>query len=112
MPCSRKRPACGCAFRPGARVLCRPIAGARWCWAYGRSTLLGQGAPDASFDALVEVTEQLGSEIVLEAQAGGMTVTVARVDSGANVSPGERVRLCVIPERLHFFDAASGQAIR
>ena len=73
---------------------------------------LGQGAPDASFDALVEVTEQLGSEIVLEAQAGGMTITVARVDSGANVSPGGRVRLCVIPEKMHFFDAASGQAIR
>ena len=73
---------------------------------------LGGGAEEASFDAVIEVTEQLGSEIVLEARAAGETITVARVDSEARVRPGERARFCVMPERLHFFDAATGQAIR
>ena len=43
---------------------------------------LGDGAPGSSFDARVEVVEQLGSEILLETRVGGHSVTVARVARG------------------------------
>src|SRR5689334_23124463 len=40
---------------------------------------LGDGAPGASFNARVEVVEQLGSEILLETRAGADSLSVARV---------------------------------
>jgi len=73
---------------------------------------LANGAPQCSFDANVEVLEQLGSEILLEARAGDARLTVARVDPQAHLLAGDRLRLSVQPERLYFFDPASGQAIR
>ena len=41
--------------------------------------MLGEGAPGRSFEAAVEVVEQLGSEILLEARLGATRITVARV---------------------------------
>src|SRR5713226_4380919 len=73
---------------------------------------LGNGALQCSFDASVEVLEQLGSEILLEARAGDARLTVARVDPQARLLAGDRLRLSVQPERLHFFDPATEQAIR
>jgi multiple sugar transport system ATP-binding protein len=62
--------------------------------------------------AEVEVIEQLGSEIVMEARLGDSTVTVARVDPQLPLTAGETVQLSVPSEQLHFFDPGTEQAIR
>jgi multiple sugar transport system ATP-binding protein len=62
--------------------------------------------------AEVEVIEQLGSEIVLEARLGDFTMTVARVDPQLPLAVGETVRLSVPSEQLHFFDPETERAIR
>src|SRR4051812_38986007 len=72
---------------------------------------LGEGAAGRSFEAVVEVVEQLGSEILLEARLGTTRITVARVPAETAVVAGDRVRLSVPPGRLHFFDLETEQAI-
>jgi multiple sugar transport system ATP-binding protein len=68
---------------------------------------VGEGAPDSSFDAHVEVVEQLGSEILLETRVGTDSFTVARVPAEMKVAPGDQVRISAQLGRLHFFDPAS-----
>ena len=68
---------------------------------------LGEGPEGRSFDAHVEVVEQLGSEILLETRVGKSSVTVARVDAEAPIVMGARIRLFPLPGRLHFFDPES-----
>jgi multiple sugar transport system ATP-binding protein len=72
---------------------------------------LGNGASQCTFDASAEVLEQLGSEIVLEASVGNARLIVARIDPQARLLAGDRLRLSVQAERLHFFDPATEQAI-
>jgi multiple sugar transport system ATP-binding protein len=64
----------------------------------------GDGAPGMSFDARVEVVEQLGSEILLETRVGGHSVTAARLAAETPIARGDQVRLSAQPGRLHFFD--------
>jgi multiple sugar transport system ATP-binding protein len=66
--------------------------------------VLGDGAPGLSFDARVEVVEQLGSEILLETRVGSHSVTVARVAAETPIARGDQVRLSAQLGRLHFFD--------
>ena len=66
--------------------------------------VLGVGAPGLSFDARVDVVEQLGSEILLETAVGSSSVTVARVPAETKVARGDQVRVSAQPGRLHFFD--------
>jgi multiple sugar transport system ATP-binding protein len=66
---------------------------------------------DSSFDAAVDVIEQLGSEIQLEVKAGSFDLSVARVDPQAGLAAGDKIRLSVLPERLHFCDADTQVAI-
>jgi len=73
--------------------------------------MLGEGALGRSFEAVVEVVEQLGSEILLEARLGTTRITAARVPAEAPIAAGDRVRLWVPPGRLHFFDAETDAAI-
>ncbi len=73
---------------------------------------LGDGAAGRSFEAVVEVVEQLGAEILLECRVGETRVTVARVEPESRVAAGDRVRLSVQPGRLHFFDPTTEAAIR
>jgi multiple sugar transport system ATP-binding protein len=73
--------------------------------------VLSEGAAGRSFEAVVEVVEQLGSEILLEARLGATRITVARVPAEAPVASGDRVRLSVPPGRLHFFDPETEAAI-
>jgi multiple sugar transport system ATP-binding protein len=65
-----------------------------------------------SIRAVVEVIEQLGSEIILETRAGDVPLTVARVEATAALKPGDTVFLGVKPEHLHFFDKATEAALR
>jgi multiple sugar transport system ATP-binding protein len=72
----------------------------------------GDGAPGLSFDARVEVVEQLGSEILLETRVGSQNVTVARIAAESPVARGDRVRLSAQPGRLHFFDPETELPLR
>ena len=74
--------------------------------------VLGGVVPEAGFDAGVEVIEQLGSEILIEAKAGEASFTVARVDPRARLNTGDNIRLSVQPGQMHFFDPATELAIR
>jgi multiple sugar transport system ATP-binding protein len=73
--------------------------------------VLGEGAPGRSFEAVVEVVEQLGSEILLEARLGATRIAVARVPAETPVATGDRVRLSAPLGRLHFFDPDTESAI-
>ena len=63
-----------------------------------------------TFDAVVEVVEPLGSEILLDVRVGHGTI-VARVDPTVRVKVHETVRLAANADRLHFFDTKTEQAI-
>jgi multiple sugar transport system ATP-binding protein len=64
----------------------------------------GEGAPGTSFDARVEVVEQLGSEILLETRVGSHSVTIARVAAETPIARDDQIRVSAQPGRLHFFD--------
>jgi multiple sugar transport system ATP-binding protein len=63
----------------------------------------GADAAERCFDAVVEVVEPLGSEILLNVKVGPNSM-VARVDPLVRVKVHEPVRLALAPERLHYFD--------
>ena len=62
------------------------------------------------FDAVVELVEKLGAEILLDLRVGQHTM-VASVEPTVRAQRGEKLRLAMHPERVHFFDAASERAI-
>ncbi len=65
---------------------------------------------EMSIEAVVEVIERLGSEILLDVAVGpGMMVAAVEPTVGAKVH--EHLRLAVNPHRLHFFDAENEAAI-
>jgi multiple sugar transport system ATP-binding protein len=70
----------------------------------------GGPAADYGFDAVVEVVEPLGAEILLDIRAGA-TAMVVRVDPSVRVKVHEPIRLVLDPERLHFFDMKTEAAI-
>jgi multiple sugar transport system ATP-binding protein len=70
----------------------------------------GSDAADQTFEAVVEVAEQLGSEIILDLTAGGSSM-VASVEPTVKVRPMDKVRLAVNPEGLRYFDAKTEAAI-
>jgi multiple sugar transport system ATP-binding protein len=88
-------------FRAGSRVTLgvRPEA-----------LRLANGNEDYSFPTEVDVVEPLGNEILLNFRAGGVPM-VARVDPGVRVKAHENIRLALDPERLHFFDAKTEDAL-
>jgi len=71
---------------------------------------IANGAGDYSFATAVDVLEPLGNEILLNFRAGGVPM-VARVDPGVRVKAHENIQLALDPERLHFFDAKTENAI-
>jgi multiple sugar transport system ATP-binding protein len=70
----------------------------------------GSRPAEYTFEAVVEVAEQLGSEILLDVKAGPNQI-VASVEPRVRVKPGEKVKLAMNPDRMHFFDAVSDNAI-
>src|ERR1700691_1100896 len=73
--------------------------------------LLDGGSADGlSFGAVVEVIEQLGSEILLDVKVGSGSM-VAAVEPTVKAKVHEQLSLAVNPERLHFFDNHSEAAI-
>jgi multiple sugar transport system ATP-binding protein len=65
---------------------------------------------EMSLDAVVEVVERLGSEILLDV-AVGPTMMVASVEPTVGAKVHERLRLAVNPHRMHFFDSDNEAAI-
>ncbi|MDX2155783.1 MAG: sn-glycerol-3-phosphate ABC transporter ATP-binding protein UgpC [Hyphomicrobiaceae bacterium] len=70
----------------------------------------GQDPADLTFEAIVEVAEQLGSEVILDLTAGTSSM-VASVEPTVRVRPQEKVRLAISPAGLRFFDATTELAI-
>jgi len=62
------------------------------------------------FDAVIEVVEQLGSEILLDMKVGE-GVMVASVEPTTRVKVRDKLRLAMRPSRLHIFDAKTEGAI-
>jgi multiple sugar transport system ATP-binding protein len=63
-----------------------------------------------TFNAVIEVIEQLGSEIVLDTKVGDATM-VACVDPTLRAKVHDQVRLAMRPSKLHVFDARTEAAI-
>jgi multiple sugar transport system ATP-binding protein len=87
----------------------------------GREVVLGvrpedltvAGAADLDhpcFDAVIEVIEQLGSEILLDMKVGE-GVMVASVEPTVRVKVRDKLRVAIRPSRLHVFDAKTEVAI-
>ena len=70
----------------------------------------GSHPPGLCFDAVVELVEKLGAEILLDLRVGRHTM-VASVEPTVRAQRGEKLRLAMHPERVHFFDAASEKTI-
>ena len=65
---------------------------------------------DSQVEAVVEVVEPLGNEILIDVKIGANPM-VARVPPTSRLRMHERVRLSLDPEGLHFFDSKTEQAI-
>jgi multiple sugar transport system ATP-binding protein len=75
--------------------------------------LLGEPAPEneTGFDGGIDVTEQLGSEMLVGVGAAGTEIMMSRVDPQIGLKLHEKVRLSLNPAHLHFFDRDSELAI-
>jgi multiple sugar transport system ATP-binding protein len=62
------------------------------------------------FDAVIEVVEQLGSEILLDMKVGE-DVMVASVEPTVRVKVRDKLRLAMRPSGLHVFDVKTEAAI-
>jgi multiple sugar transport system ATP-binding protein len=65
---------------------------------------------DFSFEAVVDVVEPLGAEILLNTNVAGQQIA-ARVEPMVRTRPHETIRLTLIPDRIHFFDAKTEAVI-
>ena len=70
----------------------------------------GSDPSEYVFDAVVDVVEPLGSEILLDLRAGNSTI-VARVEPTVRLKVHEKTRLALTPDRAHFFDLKTELAI-
>ena len=67
-------------------------------------------AQELGIEAVVEVVERLGSQILLDVKAGANQMVVA-VEPSVRAEAHDRLRLTLDAERLHFFDNQSEEAI-
>jgi multiple sugar transport system ATP-binding protein len=70
----------------------------------------GNDPVGVGFDAIVEVIEKLGSEILLDVKVGSH-VMVAAVEPTVRTKVRDQLPLALNPDRLHFFDRQSEVAI-
>jgi multiple sugar transport system ATP-binding protein len=62
-------------------------------------------------DAVVELCEPLGNEVLLHTIAGGQRLTL-RLPPTRRPVPGEKVTIIFDTGKLHFFDSVTGEALR
>jgi multiple sugar transport system ATP-binding protein len=107
---------------PGMRIKVPPARAGRLQAHKGQSVTLGvrpedirvgsgSDSADFAFDAVVDVVEPLGAEILLDATVAGQSM-VARVEPSVKARAHDKVRLTCVPERIHFFEAKSEEAIK
>jgi multiple sugar transport system ATP-binding protein len=74
-------------------------------------TVAGTADPDhLCFDAVIEVVEQLGSEILLDMKVGE-NVMVASVEPTVRAKVRDRLRVAMRPNKIHVFDAKTEAAL-
>lgn len=66
--------------------------------------------PDSTFHLPIEVAEMNGADVILYSNLDGQEV-VARVDSRDNVSVGDRLKVAIDMNKVHFFDKESEQSL-
>ncbi len=66
---------------------------------------------ETAFSAPVEVTEQLGAEMVIGVRAGDTLMMASRIAPEAPIAVHDHVPLWLDPRGLHFFDRESEEAI-
>jgi multiple sugar transport system ATP-binding protein len=66
---------------------------------------------DLTCEAVVDVVEPLGSEILLDVKVGNCVI-VLRVDPSVRVREHDKMRLAFTPERIHFFDAKTEESLQ
>jgi multiple sugar transport system ATP-binding protein len=109
------------AINEGIRIMVSAEKGVRLRRYVGEQVALGIRPEDLrlasnddpeqpGFDAVVEVVEKLGSQILLNVKVGS-AMMVAAVEPTVRARVRERLRLAVNPERVHFFDSRSEAAI-
>jgi multiple sugar transport system ATP-binding protein len=76
--------------------------------------LIGDPHPEngTGFDAAIEVTEQLGAELLVGVRVADTIVIASRIDPWAKLALHQKLRLSLDPRGLHFFDRESGEALR
>ena len=74
--------------------------------------VLGESQHGTGFDGVVEVTEQLGAELLVGVRAAGTTLLASRIDPETRLAPHQPLHLSLNPRGVHFFDAATEDAIR
>jgi multiple sugar transport system ATP-binding protein len=105
----------------GLKVAVPPAQGARLAPYRGKRVTLGVRPEDLhpatgtdpahfAFDAVVDVVEPLGSEILLDIKAGDHAM-VARVEPTVRVRVHDPIRLALDADRMHFFDADTERAL-
>ncbi|MCQ4087743.1 ABC transporter ATP-binding protein [Saccharibacillus sp. JS10] len=66
-----------------------------------------EASPNTIFTANVDVTENLGHEMLLYLSGLGGDTTIARVDGRSSVREGSQVRLAIDMNKVHIFDRES-----
>jgi len=61
-------------------------------------------------EAVIDVTETLGNEMIFHVDTGGLRLVV-REDPGVRGAHGDRGRLSIDLDRIHFFDGGSGLSL-
>jgi multiple sugar transport system ATP-binding protein len=109
------------AENAGLRIKLPEMTAQRLRGHVGREITLGVRPEDLSvagpadqdrpcFDAVIEVVEQLGSEILLDMKVGD-SVMVASIEPSVPVKVRDKLRFAIRPSRLHVFDARTEAAI-
>lgn len=65
---------------------------------------------EGEIEGTVEIIEPVGSDIFLDLNVGGASLT-ARVESSVRMSQGEHVHLHTDPARVHAFDTGTGDTL-
>jgi multiple sugar transport system ATP-binding protein len=71
----------------------------------------GADHADLTCEAVVDVVEPLGSEILLDVKVGNCVIVV-RVDPSVRLRQHDKIRLAFNPERIHFFDAKTEESLQ
>jgi multiple sugar transport system ATP-binding protein len=99
---------------PAARTTAlQPYAGRKLIFGIRPEDVVVASGTDGrpTFEAVVEVVEPLGAEILLDMRAGTDTLT-ARVEPHLVVRVKDRIRLALAEDKMHFFDPETEQVIR